>query len=166
MTNPHEAAMLITGLHERFCDELDELMRSFSAQLPTPDRPECRLSLKSARWAGYYWWRPNCCWYSIPHACTVGGDSYTNTVAHEVCHAYASQLHRGSAWHGETWQLLMRHLGHEPQRTVTVDMKLVRKVGNLLWARYRGAARGSMRQVEDPLMLKGGSDVNSQSKDR
>lgn len=90
--------------HHLWWDRLTGALKRVTP-IVTP-KPSLVFFAGPSKWAGRYRSLPHRITYSLPYALL---NSYEETIAHEMCHAFAKRIEPKSAWHGELFRFLMQH---------------------------------------------------------
>src|SRR6187399_464816 len=144
IADPLCAAKQIRDRHIYWCERVRKWLLSQNIQ--TCAMPACDLSWLGGRAAGKYFTSNHTCRYYLPYAMVLGIDSYDETIAHEVVHAYQRCLLPSPfkmKYHGESFFIMMKlacgylkhsHFHQYPVKQVRAVAKALKPVQDLFEA--------------------------------
>jgi hypothetical protein len=98
-----------------------------------PDEPGIEFRLEAFNWCGRYSRRFKRCIYPLPYVIMLG-ESYDDTIAHEMVHHFQWAVMPKSAKHGETFHMLMKYAcGFDGKQTYhAYDVKKAKQISSML----------------------------------
>lgn len=98
------AREFIERQHAEYYQRLLQLAEPYALRLP--ELPTIQIVDSVFVHCGQYNPRENVCQYSLPY-CVYDGSGYVNTIAHELCHAFADCINANGAAHGAEFKFLI-----------------------------------------------------------
>ena len=103
----------IAKYHDMYCERVGEWIAKVIG-VTAVTRPTPQIDLSGARHSGVYRTSEHSCTYTLGYAMIYGIESFRETIAHEVVHAYQNLFSGVGAGHGGDFYGMMRHAALHP----------------------------------------------------
>jgi hypothetical protein len=150
ISDPLEAIQKVYEYHCMYSQRVSDWMyRAGVKDVPRP--PICKITITAPKWAGIYMPKVRECHYPIVYVMMHSErESFEETIAHEVVHAYQNAFSGFGGGHGPDFFALMRHAAQYPATSAkhTYDLGEAKRLSEKLreWWKEQGE-RGALASL-------------------